>query len=283
MQADDSLIMVVGMHRSGTSLLMALLDNVGLETGRQIDQIASTENNPTGHWELAAMARLNDAVLEAVGSHWSAPVSSDAEALAGLADGELGDRARQMRGDELAGVDVAKDPRFCLTLPFWRAVLDDALVLLAPWRHPSEVAGSLSSRNHFPDPYGRWLWTEYHRQLHLHARGLPRLLCPHRSLVDAPSEQLDAIDAYLTQFLDHPPRMGTIEGTMVDAGAINHRADSAVSHEDSLLLSALEQDARLSPIDGPSEDRRVAFGAVAITANDRDQTRWRLHAMRMQK
>ena len=61
------------------------------------------------------------------------------------------------------GPSVWKDPRICLLLPYWRAVLQAPMAAVLVWRAPLAVARSLRRRDGTPLPYGVALWERYNR------------------------------------------------------------------------------------------------------------------------
>ncbi len=68
-------VLVLGMHRSGTSALTRALGLLGLETGRRSDLMDAAPSNRSGHWEINALTECNDDLLRAAGGRWSGPRS----------------------------------------------------------------------------------------------------------------------------------------------------------------------------------------------------------------
>src|SRR4051794_10291952 len=152
------------MHRSGTSMLTRALHDSGLHLIAQDAEelISAAEDNPEGFWEHRAVVACNDELLEATGGSWDHPpelgpqgaddprvahlVESAAAALAGL-------RTHSHWG--------FKDPRVCLTAPFWMDLQPD-LRFVVCLRHPLEVALSLKRRNQNSYSLGLALWERYY-------------------------------------------------------------------------------------------------------------------------
>jgi hypothetical protein len=149
-------VIVLGFHRSGTSMLMRLLNLLGVYLGPEEDLLEAVEaDNPRGYWEPRWVNDLNDAILARFGgtyddpprlpAGWHADPSLDAlraEARAGL--------RRAFDGAALWGV---KDPRLCLTLPFWQPLLAeqaDEVLHLHALRSPVETTASMLRRNIYP-------------------------------------------------------------------------------------------------------------------------------------
>ena len=150
-------LIVVGMHRSGTSCLAGLLEEAGVWLG-EIKR--RSDHNPKGNRENPDIMRLNDAVLHGVGAAWNAPPDG-----ALTWDDRLGaERDRILAGYPVGRIWGFKDPRTLFTLPFWRAALPEAQ-LVGSLRHPVAVALSLQARNRMPVREGLALWTAYNRRL----------------------------------------------------------------------------------------------------------------------
>lgn len=149
-------IVVLGMHRSGTSCLAGMLSAAGL--GSAGDTIRNWDN-ARGHHEMLEAVRLNEAVLAHSGAHWLQPPTTLrwTGAHAAARDALL---AAQIDGRPA----LLKDPRTLLTLPFWRAstVPFRAIGIV---RHPLAVARSLESWRETPLAEGVALWTAHVRAL----------------------------------------------------------------------------------------------------------------------
>jgi|GEM_PF-2542418 len=149
-------ILVLGMHRSGTSCLAGMLAAGGLASAG--DAVRNWDN-ARGHFEMLDAVRLDEAVLAHSGGHWLAP---PAELRWTDEHAALRDRILAMR---IAGRPaLIKDPRTLLVLPFWRA---SALPFhaIAIVRHPLAVARSLESWRSMAIDDGVQLWSAHNRAL----------------------------------------------------------------------------------------------------------------------
>jgi hypothetical protein len=164
--------LIVGMHRSGTSLLMKLLEEAGFHVGAPADFHPPTAHDPEGYREHLAVWQLDEEILAAAGAAWDRPQEFDATRLAPKVAESFVARATEFveRMDREAGDRrwVIKDPRLCLTLPLWLRALDAAREtrptrFVLPLRRPLEVARSLEARDELPLPAGLALWEAYHR------------------------------------------------------------------------------------------------------------------------
>jgi hypothetical protein len=131
-------LIVAGMHRSGTSLIANWLAHGGLDMGD--DLIPANFSNPAGHYEDRLFVDLQRDMLDENGTdHWIA----DDRALS------VGPHLRARAVQLLEGHDGVqwgwKDPRTTLFLDFWRSLLPDIKVLVV-YRHYTQVVDSLLRR-----------------------------------------------------------------------------------------------------------------------------------------
>ncbi len=155
---EGSVVFVLGMHRSGTSLLTACLERCGLFLGEVVRQ--TLIDQPRGSFERLGVAAINDAILSTAGGDWrnppAHPVTVDPHGASAIATtlSELEARAP-------AGL---KDPRTLLTIESWMAAANRP-TLIGTFRHPSEVARSLWDRDRMPAAQAYELWNSYNERL----------------------------------------------------------------------------------------------------------------------
>ncbi len=157
-------VCITGMHRSGTSMVAKLLHESGLYLGPDANFNPPGPANADGHWENRRFVRLNRRVFKELGGRWDRPPPVPASWTE--------DRFRPLRAEaeallaEFVGREPWgwKDPRNCLTLPFWRTILDPVRVIVVV-RNPLEVAASLSKRDGLPRAQGLALWQVYNQRL----------------------------------------------------------------------------------------------------------------------
>jgi len=186
-------IVVLGMHRSGTSAVTRILNLLGADVGPE-DGLLTEYDNPSGHWESKALVACNDRILAAFGRSWDFPPW--------LGPGwERSPRAERLMpdmADTFAGVFgsepwVWKDPRTCLTFPLWRRVLGPSVLVVLVLRAPGAVVSSLKRRDGIPTVYGSGLWHRYLRAAVRSSEGLP-LLCVHfADLVASPANTVQRV------------------------------------------------------------------------------------------
>ncbi len=165
----DPAVLVLGMHRSGTSWLAGALKRAGLFLGRHS---AWNPYNQRGNQENPDVVELHDRVLAAAGGAWNDPparVEWSAEHLR---------QARELAADMgIYGPWGFKDPRVLLVLEGWRQVLGSFLAV-GIFRHPGAVAASLAERDLMAPEEGLRLWQAYNLRLlaELERKAFP-LLC----------------------------------------------------------------------------------------------------------
>lgn len=191
-------VVVVGMHRSGTSALTRVVNLLGLRVGPSEGLIGPSEGNRRGHWEAEALSELDEDLLLHLGGRWSGPPELRGEELAALAVAEWGRRARDVFASALPAEGwVWKDPRVCLLLPFWRAVLEAPPVVLAVVRNPLEIAASLERRNDMRTPYSLALWERYQRAAIAGAAGCATYVVSYDELLGDPRAVWEALAGFL--------------------------------------------------------------------------------------
>lgn len=185
-------IIVLGMHRSGTSAVTHAIGRLGAALG--------DETRMKKHYENIPLRKVNHDLLAVGDGTWDAPPAPGWLDTAPAR--RLASRGRQKVRQQFADADVLvwKDPRTCLTLPFWFDVFDEPPVFLFIYRHPTEVADSLKSRNKFGRGHGYALWERYNADALSSIDGFPTIVVEYGALVTDPEESLKAIAAALADF-----------------------------------------------------------------------------------
>jgi hypothetical protein len=180
-------LLVLGMHRSGTSAVTGLLIQLGVQGPRTLMQ--PDEHNPLGFWESDAFCAFHQQLLHAAGTDWDqwtrfSPNDLDAETVAQFAD-EFRALLQREFGD--APLMVVKDPRICRFVPFWLRNLAEADITPAAIitvRSPLEVAQSLAARNGFSLEQSLLLWLRHMLDAELETRTINRSVVRYRDLLE---------------------------------------------------------------------------------------------------
>ena len=195
--ARTRLITVLGMHRSGTSVLTRSLLTLSVGLGGNLMSADETQN-AKGFWEDLDIVNLNERVLRKVGSGWHhlGPVDRTGLVGAELSDERL--EAAEVLGAKLGKYEVFgfKDPRTAILLPFWQCVLNDLDIkeeYLVSVRNPLEVADSLRRRNQIHLEKGVALWMKHLVSILLNTEGRRRLFVDYDALLQHPRTQMERI------------------------------------------------------------------------------------------
>lgn len=188
-------LLVLGMHRSGTSALAGTLSLLGAQMPMQL--MKADQHNPLGFFESQSIMELNQDILAAMGCDWFDHQPYAWAKLSSLQAGfaqQAHDLLRQNYGE--ADLIVLKDPRIDRLLPFWIPVLQSAHYQITPLlivRHPEEVAASLADRNGIAPAYGRLLWLRHVLEAERGSRGLARTVLGFDQFLSHPRRCLDRI------------------------------------------------------------------------------------------
>jgi hypothetical protein len=274
-------MVVLGMHRSGTSAMAGTLKLLGVDLGS--DLIPAAEKNPKGYFENNKVNNLNELILKTLGSKWDDLFPLPYEWWAKKEIRDLHEKAGRIIADDLksAGIIGIKDPRFCILLPFWLEVfreLDIEPYFIIMVRDPLEVAGSLEKKGNF-DNYGfseeksLLLWVKHNLDSELFSRGRPRIFIDFNEFIASPvmviekafgslrlqppkniraheKELLEFIDPQLRHFEEKPMRNG-------------RRAAKPVAELYSLLLKNTRARTKASDFD---RIRLRSHGTPSLTA-----------------
>jgi GT2 family glycosyltransferase/glycosyltransferase involved in cell wall biosynthesis len=188
----NTAICIAGAHRSGTSMLTRLLHTCGLYLGPKKELMLPQADNPDGFWEHLGFVALNEELLNELGGAWDLPPKPD-EDFRGRRLDALRKKARLL----IAGFDSArlwgwKDPRNCLTLPFWHDLLPKLKILIIV-RNPLEVAHSMRERNGTSYSFGLRLWEIYNRRLILAAAEQDRFVTHYDAFFNDAEAELGRI------------------------------------------------------------------------------------------
>ena len=224
-------IIVLGMHRSGTSALTGLLNVLGVDLGP--DLMPATAGNEAGYWEHQKIVALHDRLLLALGSHWDDPSRLpdrwwELEAVAPYRAELLGIIARDFGASTLWAV---KDPRMCRLLPLWAPLIDE-LECQALWvlltRHPSENIRSLEKRDGFSPQKSELLWLQHTLDAERGTRGRERVMVTFDQLLDdAPATLLRLQKALGVSWPVPPERIAAQIRQFVDPAKRHHRLEDA--------------------------------------------------------
>ena len=225
-------ILVIGMHRSGTSALAGALVGLGLDAGDPSSLMAPDEGNPEGYFEQWPIVEFDEEILLAFGGRWDSPPVLPAQWMSEDYRRRAADLYRSLYASEHF---VMKDPRATLVLDLWRASAPREPSAVFIVRDPMQVAWSLAKRDAIPVSTGLALWAAFNRAALSGLVGLRVHVCSYEDLVERPDDVLAGIATSLSAWGELP------EGADV-AGAL-----SRINPQLRRNVAPVSEDRRLEP------------------------------------
>jgi hypothetical protein len=203
-------VVVLGMHRSGTSAVAGLLHFAGVPLPDPRHLVRSDRFNTKGFWEIQPLNLMNESLFRAFGGEWSAPPSLPE----GWHESPTAQRMRRRGSKAFTSIMPTdgwlwKDPRLCLTLPFWKSVLDQSPVVFLVLRNPLEVSQSLQRRNGFSHRLSLALWERYTAAAAASAAGSTVEVIEYQSVMEDPLGWRRRARAWLEEQGVRPRQMAT--------------------------------------------------------------------------
>ena len=146
-------LLVLGMHRSGTSALARILALAGAKLPQNL--VAAGEGNETGHWEPVRIALLNDKIMKSLDHSWLDWTQLNVESLPVEDRRTFNSDIRSILLEEYGGASVVvfKEPRACRLAETYIQSFKDLGYRPVPiiiFRNPLEVVDSLMARSSWP-------------------------------------------------------------------------------------------------------------------------------------
>jgi GT2 family glycosyltransferase len=218
---NNKLIVVLGMHRSGTSVITRGLQVMGVGLGDRM-MLPIEGDNPKGFWEDIDLNALNIEMLNTINSDWCHVASIepiDVEILCKL--GYLL-RAVELLRQKVGSAPVFgfKDPRVAKLLPFWKEIFShcqfDVSYLLVI-RHPLSVVKSLAKRNGIEAEHSYLLWLGHVITSLTGTAGDKRVLVDYDRLMQSPDRELMRV-AKCTGLKIDPVELQSYKSEFLDQG-----------------------------------------------------------------
>jgi len=239
-------VLLIGPHRSGTTLITACLEQAGLFVGAELDP----------NKEAQYFLRLNDWMLNQAGCRWDLPGEFERLFAHPGLRAKITEQMRRMMTSASASTYLGrkpsrgstgvsgiggpwgwKDPRNCFTLPVWLDLFPDAKVVFVR-RHGADAAASLTTRS--LSVLERWkprnklfpsdmvtdsarclsldgafmLWVDYMQAAEKNTRGLgDRLFCiQYEEFLSHPADCLRNLIAFCGLYVDERTENAIITG-----------------------------------------------------------------------
>jgi hypothetical protein len=213
-------VIILGMHRSGTSALGGALEPLGLTVGKSV--MPPKEENPRGFYENSSLMEFHDKFLTSIGSSWRHLGPLDPEGFQGPSPLRFQRKLLRLLIDEF-GSDrpMIKDPRMCRLMPLWIPLIQEHFPqarFILPIRHPVEVAHSLRQRGDVTLDQGLKLWVVHVLEAERTTRSFSRQFTTYDQLMQSPVQTV----------LSLAKELGL--SSHVDAAAISRQIDSTLRH-----------------------------------------------------
>jgi glycosyltransferase involved in cell wall biosynthesis len=194
-------IIVLGMHRSGTSALTGVLSLLGIQPGENLLP-AMEDVNPKGFWEHAEIVAIHDRLLAALNSSWSdeSPLPEQWWLLPQVAPFQKQIISVLRKDFSTLPIWLIKDPRMCRLLPMWKNIFREfncKPLFVLSLRHPAEVASSLKKRDGLPEASACLLWLTHMLEAEYQTRGYERAIISYEHLLSAPLQSVEKISQTL--------------------------------------------------------------------------------------
>jgi len=210
-------VIILGMHRSGTSMLAGLLATAyGFFPGETEELIPPRYANAKGYYERGDVVRQNDRFMQYarlnmpmfhsnilytpwVITQYENYYTSPYEMLNNTASEDITTALNFMNNEHPIVPDhptipwLQKDPRMCVTLRTWLPFIKKPPAIIITYRHPAEVGHSVATRDQKPMLIGLNAWIAYNTALIRNSMGLCKVITKNSDLLQSPGEELRRI------------------------------------------------------------------------------------------
>src|SRR5947207_640602 len=205
------IVLVLGMHRSGTSLCSHILSALGVDMA---DDVGANRGNERGHWERWEIVEFHDRILGLFNRDYFGRFHDFALPVAWWAD----PRVAQIRREIVAFLEQRmddsyfgfKDPRTVRLMPMWHQIINE--LKLAPkiilcLRSPAQVARSLNVRDAISLDIAEYRWLSYTVDFFRYTKSAEICTIEYESWFEDPGLNLKK----LRNFLDLPQDRGEFD------------------------------------------------------------------------
>src|SRR5271166_2260810 len=223
------IVLVLGMHRSGTSLCSHILSAFGLDMA---DDIRADATNARGHWERWEIVEFHDRILSLFNRDYLGRFHDFALPVAWWADPRVAQIRREIvafleerMGDGYFGF---KDPRTVRLMPVWHQIFNELELvpkIVLCLRNPAQIARSLNARDGLDLEIGEYLWLVHTIDFFRYVNKFDFCTVEYEEWFNNPSANIEK----LQKFLDLPWQQSKADLALALSGII----DPAARHDDS--------------------------------------------------
>lgn len=195
------IVLVLGMHRSGTSLCSHILSALGVDMSDDIDVNPS---NAGGHWERREIVEFHDRILSLFNRDYSGHFHDFALPVAWWADPRVARIRReivafleQRMGEGYFGF---KDPRTVRLMPVWHQIFNE--LRLAPkivlcLRNPAQIGRSLDARDGLDPEIGEYRWLVHMMDFYRYTSKYDFCTIEYESWFNNPTVNIERLQKFL--------------------------------------------------------------------------------------
>jgi hypothetical protein len=213
-------ILVLGMHRSGTSALAGALVKAGVCAGDASTLYGADQFNEKGFYEQREVVDINESILirkflnyypevydygcsdsidDFNGLGWLFGSWVDNHDMAG--ESEIGPRIDKFLSQlwntkQAPSGFIIKDPRLSLTFPLWEKYLGKPIILIMV-RNPAAVAVSLWRRDQIYDSLSHALWLRYTHAAMSNAMNRDTIVIDYDRFIEQPESMMNEVFSWL--------------------------------------------------------------------------------------
>lgn len=193
---NQTCILILGMHRSGTSALTGVLNLLDVNLGSKL--VGNNKSNEKGHFENQHFLDINKKFIEQIDCSWDDTFYCESKLNKIKDTSDIEAIIKQEFGH--CTLFAIKDPRLVFLFPLYKRTLSSMGInvkIIIPFRHPSEVALSLKSRNKFCLEKSYLLWANHYLSAEKLSRDLPRVFTCFDELLKSPQIPIKQLDEKL--------------------------------------------------------------------------------------
>ena len=194
-----NLIIVLGMHRSGSTAIARALEVFNVDVGSNLIP-ANPDIYSSGFWEDMDVVKLNQDILGFIYTEWSdLSIISDLRLAALIRNKHFLARACKLIKDKLTNNKVMeiKDSRMTILMPFWKKVFDSMNIVIGyviVFRNPDGVSDSILHRDKISKEQSDMLWLIDNDTALKFTKNSPKLFLDYDLFLDEPVNHLERIE-----------------------------------------------------------------------------------------
>lgn len=191
--SSQPIYLVIGPHRSGTSVLTRVLSLMGLDLGQSL--MPPSFDNPRGFWENEKIVETHEALLNAFGKDWTSAAQIPEDWAASKHAHKAVNTLKSLLKTDFQSnkPSLIKDPRLCILHPLWTQIAQDLgrpLHFINVTRTPSAVRKSLQVRNKFSTAEANYIVLSYlQAQAQQKGPGRSKVVC-YEQLTQLPAKKV---------------------------------------------------------------------------------------------